>query len=91
MKDLIEWLLAPIAAIVLWSGKILHGHSRWLGKHETAIALLVNEHDAEVEKRTEQRSELIDTMKSTDGKIDGLTDRFNELLIELAEQRGANK
>lgn len=84
IKDLIEWALAPILAALVWLGKILHSHGRWLGKHETAIALLVNCHESEQEKRTEQRAELIETMKSTDGKIDALTDKFNTLLIELA-------
>ena len=87
IKDLIEWLLAPIAAVMLWLGKVLHGHTRWLGKHETAIALLCNEHEAEQEKRSEQRSEMIETLKKTDGKIDDLAAKFNTLLIELAAQR----
>ena len=87
IKDLIEWLLAPIAAAMLWLGKVLHGHSRWLGKHETAIALLCNHHEAEQEKRSEQRSEMIDMLKKTDGKIDDLSSKFNTLLIELAAKR----
>lgn len=86
-KDLIEWLLAPIAAFMLWLGKVLHGHTRWLGKHETAIALLVNDQQAEQEKRSEQRQEMIEVMKKTDGKIDMLTDKFNTLLVELAAKR----
>lgn len=86
-KDLIEWLLAPIAAAMLWLGKILHGHSRWLGDHDTAIALLVQDHETEQEKRTEQRQEMIDTLNKTDGKIDELSDKFNTLLIELAAKR----
>ena len=86
-KDLIEWLLAPIMALMLWLGKILHGHTRWLGKHETAIALLCQDHEAEQDKRSEQRREMIETLKKTDGKIDELSDKFNTLLIELAAKR----
>lgn len=89
IKDLIEWAFAPILAALLWLGKILHGHGRTINQHETAIALLVNGHEIETTKRTEQRAELIETMKSTDGKIDDLASKFNTLLIELAEQRGA--
>lgn len=91
IKDLIEWLFAPILAGMIFLGKILHSHGRSLARHETAIALLVNGHEAEQEKRSEQRSEMIATMKTTDGKIDDLSDKFNTLLIELAEQRGAKK
>jgi hypothetical protein len=91
VKEMIEWLLAPIMLAMLWLTKIWHGQQKWLTKHETAIALLVNNQDAEANKRTEQRAELIKTMNRTDGKIDTLTSRFNDLLIELAEQRGAKK
>ncbi len=89
IKDLIDWAFAPVLAALVFLGKILHGHGRSLARHETAIALLVNGHETETAKRTEQRAELIETMKSTDGKIDDLAAKFNTLLIELAEQRGA--
>lgn len=86
-KEMIEWLIAPLVALMLWTGKVLHGHSRWIGKHETAIALLVNGHEAEQEKRTEQRAEMIETLKTTDRKIDDLASKFNKLLIELASNK----
>lgn len=84
-KDLIEWALAPIIGAVVLLGKFLRDHAKWLTTHESRIAVIETSHDAETEKRTEQRAEMIDTINATNTKIDDLGTRMTEVLVKLAE------
>jgi hypothetical protein len=86
IKDLIEWAIAPIVASIVWLGGILRGQAHTLSTHQTRIAVLEHSRDAENELRTEQRTEIIETITATNTKIDTLADRINDVLVEVAKK-----